>query len=120
MTYSEAERAIVEEAKFGSKVAFGKLIDAHQQAVRAFLRRLNGRWAEADDIAQDVFISAWVQLHRFDVRRSFRSWLFGMAYRKYLMTQRALFRRWRRDMLSVDYSDVDEFHLATDARLDLL
>lgn len=68
------------------------MVRQHQQALRAFLRRLTGNSAEADDVAQDSFIFAWEQIHRFDPARPFRPWLFGIAWRKY----RARRRGWRR------------------------
>ena len=66
---------------------FARLLEAHQQAVRGFLRRLCGQWTEADDLAQDVFVDAWLQQERYDARRPMRSWLFGIAYRKYLQSR---------------------------------
>jgi RNA polymerase sigma factor (sigma-70 family) len=51
-----------------SREPFARLVEAHQQAVRAFLRRLCGDRAEADDLAQEVFIAAWTGLD------SFRPW----------------------------------------------
>ena len=65
---------------------------AHQQALRAFLRRLCGNAAEADDLAQDVFVFAWENIRRFDAARDFRPWLFGIAWRKYREKRRG----WRR------------------------
>jgi RNA polymerase sigma factor (sigma-70 family) len=102
VTHDEAERGLVDRARNGSASAFAQLLNAHQQAVRTFLRRLCGQWAEADDLAQDVFVDAWLQLRRFDVNRSLRSWLYGIAYRKYLMSRRTFLRRRRREEVSVE------------------
>ena len=60
--------------------------------MRAFLRRLCGNAAEADDLAQETFVFAWENLHRFDSARDFRPWLFGIAWRKYREKRRG----WRR------------------------
>ena len=51
---NDDEVALVAAIRDGSERAFNMLIDRHQQAVRAFLRRLIGNAAEADDIAQDT------------------------------------------------------------------
>ena len=64
----------------------------HQQALRAFLRRLTGNEAEADDLAQEAFVFAWEKMSRFDPTREFRPWLFGIAWRKYRERRRG----WRR------------------------
>jgi RNA polymerase sigma-70 factor (ECF subfamily) len=71
---------------------FGLLVRAHQQGLRAFLRRLCGNAAEADDLAQETFVFAWENLHRFDSARDFRPWLFGIAWRKHGERRRG----WRR------------------------
>jgi RNA polymerase sigma-70 factor (ECF subfamily) len=73
----------VRQAQAGSAPAFGSLVRAHSQALRAFLRRLCGSHAEADDLAQEVFVFAWENIGRFDSTRAFRPWLFGIAWRKY-------------------------------------
>lgn len=93
----EADHSMVLQAKAGSVQAFGKLVDTHQQALRSFLRRLSGNRAEADDLAQEVFIIAWDNISRFSSGKSFRSWLFGIGYRRFLMANRSLFRQRQRD-----------------------
>ena len=51
--------------------------------MRAFLRRLlGGGWAEADDLAQDTFLSAWTSLRALRDPASLRVWLYGIAWRK--------------------------------------
>lgn len=72
--------------------AFALLVRAHQQGLRAFLGRLCGNAAEADDVAQEAFVFAWENLHRFDPARDFRPWLFAIAWRK--LGERR--RGWRR------------------------
>ncbi|MBW8880332.1 MAG: RNA polymerase sigma factor, partial [Asticcacaulis sp.] len=52
-----SETSLLRRARAGSDEAFSRLVAEHQQAVRAFLRRLAGD--EADDLAQDAFVTAW-------------------------------------------------------------
>jgi RNA polymerase sigma factor (sigma-70 family) len=75
------EARLIAAARRGDSRAFAALVDAHQQAVRGFLRRFAGHWAEADDIAQEAFVTAWSKLSRFEGRSSFRSWVCGIGYR---------------------------------------
>jgi RNA polymerase sigma-70 factor (ECF subfamily) len=72
--------------------AFGLLVREHQQALRAFLRRLCGDAATADDVAQEAFVFAWEHWDRFDPARPFRPWLFAIAWRKHRERRRG----WRR------------------------
>ena len=91
MTDPAAELAWVRSARAGSADAFSRLVAAHQQQLRAFLRRLSP--AEADDLAQDAFVFAWENMARFDPARPFRPWLFGIAWRKYRQDKRSWLRR---------------------------
>lgn len=89
---AERELAWACDARAGSSASFGLLVRAHQQPLRAFLRRLTGNAAQADDLAQDSFVFAWENMARFDATRPFRPWLFGIAWRKYREGRRG----WRR------------------------
>ena len=68
--------------------AFAKLVRRHQSRLRAFLHRLCGDGSQADDIAQDAFIKAHRALDTFKGGGSFRSWLYSIAYREFLMLKR--------------------------------
>jgi RNA polymerase sigma-70 factor (ECF subfamily) len=97
VTEPQAETAWVRDAQAGSAAAFGRLVQMHQQALRAFLRRLSGNIADADDLAQDSFVFAWEHIGRFDPARSFRPWLFGIAWRKYRERKRGWLRLLKRE-----------------------
>ena len=93
----DTDTRLVEAARRGSDVAFERIVARHQQAVRAFLRRLGGDAADADDLAQDTFVAAWRELDRFRGGSSLRSWLCGIAYRKRLGQRRSQRRAGERD-----------------------
>jgi RNA polymerase sigma-70 factor (ECF subfamily) len=95
MAPADAELALAAQA--GSADAFGRLVDRHQQALRAFLRRVCARSADADDIAQETFLTAWTNLRRFRAGTNFKAWLFAIAWRKRLSLERSLARGARRD-----------------------
>ena len=74
---------LVSRALAGSDAAFSRLVERHQAAVRAFLRRFLGSgWAEADDLAQDAFLAAWRSLRTLKDPAGVRPWLCGIAWRK--------------------------------------
>lgn len=91
------DETLLAKARAGSPAALGALIDRHQQAVRAFLRRLLGDAAEADDVAQDAFIAAWEGLGTYRGQASVRSWLCAIAWRKAKDSRRGSARRRARD-----------------------
>ena len=55
---ADDDAALVAAAHAGSMVALSRLIDRHQQAVRAFLARVTGNRDEAEDLAQETFLTA--------------------------------------------------------------
>ena len=87
-----------------------------QQALRAFLRRLCGNAADADDLAQEAFVFAWEHIARFDPARPFRPWLFGIAWRKFRERKRSWLRLIRRETRAAE--DVETVYQA-DPRLKL-
>lgn len=97
MNEAGAERAWVKGAQAGSAEDFARLVRQHQQALRAFLRRLSGNHADADDLAQETFVFAWEHMARFDAARNFRPWLFGVAWRKYREKKRSWLRLFQRE-----------------------
>ncbi len=65
--------------------AFSLLVERHQAAIRAFLRRLTaGDHAAADDLAQDTFLAAYSKLHTWQGKAQLGTWLHSIAYRKFL------------------------------------
>jgi len=97
MTSDEDDAQLLVEARAGSRLALSRLIDRHQQAVRAFLRRVASDREEADDLAQETFVTAWTQLASWRGQSTVRAWLLGIAWRKARSAGRSMFRRMARD-----------------------
>jgi RNA polymerase sigma factor (sigma-70 family) len=97
---------------------FADLVREHQGPLRSFLRRVCWSFEEADDLAQESFITAWQQLGRFRGDSSFRSWLFGIGYRKALASGRARSRRAAREAAAAEASAPAE-GMPAESRLDV-
>ena len=97
MTNDSAEQVWVRDAQAGSAQAFSRLVRAHQQGLRLFLRRLCGNAADAEDMAQETFVQAFALIRRFDPARNFRAWLFGIGWRKYREQKRGWLRLLKRE-----------------------
>ena len=88
---------LIRRAREGSNDAFSRLVAEHQQAVRAFLRRLVATPDDADDLAQEAFVTAWASLHKLRDGVSFRTFVCGIAYRKALNDRRRFNRSGNRE-----------------------
>lgn len=78
------ERSLIERAIAGERQAAGDLIRAHQRSVYAYILRMSGRPDVAEDIVQEAFVRVLGNLHRFDFRFRFSTWLFTIARRLYM------------------------------------
>jgi RNA polymerase sigma factor (sigma-70 family) len=114
------EARLIGLARGGDLRAFGRLVDAHQPAVRAFLRRLAGNNADADDLAQEAFARTWAVLNRFDGASSLRTFICGVAFQYWRRERRSASRRQARDAAYAELSDTEaEPHARTAQRLAL-
>lgn len=69
------EAAIAARAAGGDADAFGVLIEAHAPMARRVAFTILQDQEDADDAAQEGFLSAWQAIGRYDQRRAFRPWL---------------------------------------------
>ena len=71
-------------AATGERRAFGELVRRHGSAVRGTLRRMGAHSAEADDVAQDAFLTAFERISEFRGEGTFAGWVKKIAARLYL------------------------------------
>ena len=70
---------LVNEVRSGKRQAFTELMRRYQQRVYWTARRIVGRHEEADDIAQETFVKAYLALGDFRGDASFFTWLYRIA-----------------------------------------
>ena len=83
---------LVERARAKDRTAEERLYRAHVAAVGALAMRLLGRSAEAEDVVQDAFVTAFARLSQLRDGRLFRAWLMRI-------TVHEVHRRFRRRKL---------------------
>jgi RNA polymerase sigma-70 factor (ECF subfamily) len=71
---------VIERCRQKDYEAFGKVVDAYQNRVFGFVRRMVPNAEDAAEVTQDVFVRAYQAFERFDGRCSVRTWLFRIAY----------------------------------------
>lgn len=77
---SDADLAL--RAQAGDRYAFDQLVRRHKEPLYRFVRRYIGSDDDAYDIVQDTFISAWMALRRYELEKSFATWLRAIALNK--------------------------------------
>jgi RNA polymerase sigma-70 factor (ECF subfamily) len=73
------ELAWVLQAQQGNDEAFSKLVEEHQTHVYNLCYRMLGEPEAAEDAAQETFLRAYQNLHRYDQSRSFVTWLLSIG-----------------------------------------
>lgn len=77
----------------GERSAFAEIVSAHQARVSRLVYRLLGWQGEADDVVQEVFLSALKNLRRFRGESSLSTWLTRIAINKCRSHRRRRFLR---------------------------
>lgn len=69
----------IKKVKKGDQTAFEDIVSFYQHKIYQHCYRMLGNRHEAEDIAQEAFIRAYVNIHTFDVNRKFSTWLYRIA-----------------------------------------
>lgn len=92
LSEEEIERQLIHAAKQGGakgQQAFRQLVEEHQRWLTWFLTCLLNNQADAEDVAQEVFVRAFLALDRFRGESKFRTWLRRIAINQAFNHRRA-------------------------------
>ena len=102
MEIAEETNSLVVDAAAGSSTAFAELVRLHQATIRHFLARFSRDGDVVDDLAQEVFLTAFRKLGDFKQESTFSTWLHGIARNKGLHFLRTERRRKEREKKSFE------------------
>ncbi|MCA9897827.1 MAG: RNA polymerase sigma factor [Ardenticatenaceae bacterium] len=88
------EANLIRQARRGDAAAWELLVRQHQAAVFRLGYLLLRSPAEAEDVAQEAFVRAFVSLDRFDEERPFQPWLLQITRNLAKNRLRSLSRYW--------------------------
>jgi RNA polymerase sigma-70 factor (ECF subfamily) len=71
--------AAVERVRAGNADAFRVLVERHSRAVFRLAYRMTGNQQDAEDTVQETFLRSYRQLHNFDGRAAFSTWIHRIA-----------------------------------------
>ena len=100
---------LIAAAKHGQLPAYGELVQRHQAGVRAFLAIRLSNPHEAEDLAQEAFVTAFRRLGEFRDGLAFAPWVRGIAFN--------LFRNHVRKHRPLAAGGADDLAALADARL---
>jgi len=93
---SPSDLELLRAVAAGDRAAFAEFYDRHSRLVYSLIFRVMGRSADADDIAQETFVSVWANARSFEAERgSPVSWLATLARNKCIDRLRSHQRRSR-------------------------
>ena len=100
---SAQDLVLVRRAQAGDVEAFGELVERNRRAVfRAALAAV-GSPTEADDVAQEAFVTAFQKLKGFRAESSFKTWLLSITWRKAIDRRKSV-TRWVQRMVGPAHS----------------
>ena len=76
---SELERSLLRRLRDRDERAFRELVSAHRDRVYNITFRMLGNRAEAEDVAQEVFITVFKTIDTFREESKFSTWLYRVA-----------------------------------------
>jgi len=76
---ADSDHELMRRAGIGEERAFARIVERHHVAVIGTIAKMLGNDAEADDLAQQVFLRVWKSAPRFQPRAKFTTWLFTIT-----------------------------------------
>lgn len=100
----EDDSLILQRALDGDEGAFAVLIRRYEPKLQVYVAQIVGTAEEARDLVQESFIRVWSNLHQYDPRFRFSTWLFRIAHNLAIDH----LRRRRQPMMSLELGEDDE------------
>ena len=112
----DEDDVLVARTMAGDREAFGELVARHQDAVYNLALRMSGSHAEAQDAAQEAFVTAFRRLRQYQAGRSFRNWMLAICANRTRNRFRGAFRRRRAEEAHLEVSGLEASGSAAPAR----
>lgn len=103
----DPDAALMLRVKQGDMEAFAELVDKYKQPVTNVVARTLQDAAEAEDVAQNVFVQVFKSAHRYRVSAKFSTWLYTIA-RNLCLNELRRRSRHPADSLDLEPSDTED------------
>jgi RNA polymerase sigma-70 factor (ECF subfamily) len=109
MSEAQVDQLLVEQVQKGDTKAFDLLINKYQHRIVSLVARYVSDQAEAQDVAQEAFIKAYLAIDRFRGDSAFYTWLYRIAINT---AKNWLVARKRRPPASdIDAADAEQYDM---------
>jgi len=75
------DQVYIDKVKQGDSASFAFLVDRYKHMAYTIALRIMRNAEDAEDAAQEGFVKAYQQLHRFEGKSKFSTWLYTIVYR---------------------------------------
>lgn len=80
----KTDEIIAKEAQMGDTQAFGELVERYEAKLLRYAKRFLFGYTDAEDVVQEVFVKAYVNIQGFDASRSFGAWIYRIAHNEFI------------------------------------
>jgi len=75
----KTDEQLVGDYLTGEKEVFNKIVNRYLKLIYNFVYRLIGNEKNAEDVTQEIFLKVWKNIKEFDLKKSFKTWIFTIA-----------------------------------------
>lgn len=75
------DQVYIDKVKRGDSASYAFLVDRYKHMAYTIALRVMRNAEDAEDVAQEGFVKAYQQLHRFEGKSKFSTWLYTIVYR---------------------------------------
>lgn len=69
----------IKQVRKGDQNAFAEIVELYKDKVYQISYRMVGNRHEAEDISQEAFLRAYINIHSYDINKKFSTWLYRIA-----------------------------------------
>lgn len=80
MNYSD-DQVYIDKVKKGDLASYSFLVERYKDMTYTIAMKIMRNVEDAEDVAQESFIKAYQQLHKFEGKSKFSTWLYTIVYR---------------------------------------
>ena len=81
---NKTDEEIAKIVQLGEIEPFGVLVKRYEKKIMRYAKRFLFGYDDAEDLVQDVFIKAFVNIKSFDIDRRFSPWIYRIAHNEFI------------------------------------